>query len=83
LMLAKQSRRFLRLALEKPLTLSLVPPPRRSLGLSRFFVVVFSKESVDTDPLRKRRHRHSVDVSCLKKVYLSGCLWVRPDMSCR
>jgi hypothetical protein len=31
LMLARRSRRFLRLALEKPLTLSLVPPPRRLL----------------------------------------------------
>ena len=50
LMLARRLRRFLRLVLEKPLTLSLVPPPRRLLGLSRFLIVVSSKESVDTDP---------------------------------
>jgi hypothetical protein len=50
LMLARRSRRFLRLAQEKPLTLSLLPPPRRLLGLSRFLIVVSSKESVETDP---------------------------------
>jgi hypothetical protein len=49
LMLARRLRRFVRLSLEKPLTLSLVPP-RRLLGLSWFLIVVFSKESVDTDP---------------------------------
>jgi len=50
LMLARCLRRFLRLALEKPFTLSLIPPPRHVGGLSRFLVVVFSKERVDTDP---------------------------------
>jgi len=50
LMLARCLRRFLRLALEKPLTLSLVPPPRCLRGLRRLLVLVSSKESVDTDP---------------------------------
>ena len=50
LVLARRLRRFLRLALEKPLTLSLMPLPRCLLGLSRFLVVVSSKERVDTDP---------------------------------
>jgi len=43
-------RRFVRLALEKPLTLSLTPPPRGLLGLSRLLIMLFSKESVDADP---------------------------------
>jgi len=50
LMLARRLRRFLRLSLEKPLTLSLMPPLRRLLGLSRLLVLASSKESVDTDP---------------------------------
>jgi hypothetical protein len=33
LILARRLKRFLRLALEKPLTLSLMPPPRRVGGL--------------------------------------------------
>ena len=45
LMLARRLRRFLRLVLEKPLTLSLMPPLRRLLGLSWLLVVVSSKES--------------------------------------
>jgi hypothetical protein len=50
LMLARRLRRFVRLVLEKPLTLSLMPPLRRLLGLRRLLVLVSSKESVDTDP---------------------------------
>src|SRR5918992_988000 len=50
LMLARRLRRFLRLSLEKPLTLSLMPLPRRIGGLSWLLVLVSSKESVDTDP---------------------------------
>jgi hypothetical protein len=50
LMLARRLRRFLRLSLEKPLTLSLMPSLRRLLGLSPLLVLVSSKESVDTDP---------------------------------
>jgi hypothetical protein len=50
LKLARRLRRFLRLALEKPLTLSLMPPPGCLGGLSRFLDVVSSNESVDTDP---------------------------------
>jgi hypothetical protein len=50
LMLARRLRRFLRLALEKPLILSLMPPPQRVGGLPRLLVVVSSKESVDRDP---------------------------------
>jgi len=50
LMLARRLRRFLRLGLEKPLTFSLIPPPQRLLGLSRFLVVASSIESVDNEP---------------------------------
>jgi hypothetical protein len=49
LMLARRLRRFLRLVLEKPLTLSLMPPPQFVRGL-QLFLVVSSKERVDTDP---------------------------------
>jgi hypothetical protein len=50
LILARRLRRFLRLALVKPLTLSLMPPPRRVGALQWLLGVVSSKESVDTDP---------------------------------
>jgi hypothetical protein len=50
LILATRLRRFLRLALEKPLTLFLIPPPRRIGGLNLLLVLVPSKETVDTDP---------------------------------
>jgi hypothetical protein len=50
LRLAKRLRRFLRLVLEKPLILSLIPPPRRVGGLSWLLVLVSSKDSMDTDP---------------------------------
>jgi hypothetical protein len=50
LILASRLSRFLRLVLEKPLTLSLIPPPQRTGGLRRFLVMVSSKERVDTDP---------------------------------
>jgi hypothetical protein len=50
LILARRLRRFLRLALVKPLTLSLIPPPRRVGALQWLLGVVFWKERVDTDP---------------------------------
>jgi len=50
LMLARRLRRFLRLALEKPFTLSLMPPPRRVGGRKYLLVEVSSKESVDSEP---------------------------------
>jgi hypothetical protein len=50
LMLARRLRRFLRLSLEKPLTLALMPLPQRVGGLQRCLDVLSSKESVDTDP---------------------------------
>jgi hypothetical protein len=76
-MLARRLRRFLRLLQEKPLTLSLIPPPRRIGGLPSFLgaMRVWIQAL-----LLKRRHRQSFDVSCLEKAYLSGFLRVRPDM---
>jgi hypothetical protein len=50
LILARRLRRFLRLVLEKPLTLALISPPRRIGGLQWLLGVVSSKERVDTDP---------------------------------
>ena len=50
LMLARRLRRFVRLSLEKPLILSLIPPPQCLGGLSRLLFLLSSKESVDTDP---------------------------------
>jgi hypothetical protein len=50
LMLARRLRRFVRLTLEKPFTLSLIPPPRRVGGLRRLLALVFSKERVDREP---------------------------------
>jgi hypothetical protein len=49
-MLARRLRKFLRLALEKPFTLALIPPPRRIGGLQWLLGVVSWKERVDTDP---------------------------------
>jgi hypothetical protein len=48
LMLARRLSRFLRLALKKPFTLPLMPPPRR-LGGVRWFLVLF-EESSEMDP---------------------------------
>ena len=50
LMLARRLRRFVRLSLEKPLILSLIPPPQYLGGLSRLLFLLSSKESVNTDP---------------------------------
>jgi hypothetical protein len=80
LMLARRLRRFLRLTLEKPFTLSLIPPPRRVGGLRRLLALVSLKESVDRDPPTEEERRQPLHVSCLEKAYLSRLLFLRPDM---